>query len=226
MEINTYDPKYYYLQEIFISEIIFDESESVTIFGYLPDQKNDELVRWDFLCSFSLLTDILLFANEQGDYLIKTISEKLSTKLEIPTVIEVESVYGKPLIIDSLIFQVYKPYEKENGVWQPVDDTCVVIDSIESKEKFLFEKSEKYISKLIDGEITTDLLDEALGNLKQNPNEEQLSDYLIILDNAFKYYLQLFKKDFTEKESRKRSGLNDELLYRIAFFNNKIINNN
>lgn len=225
MNDNSYDPKYYYLDEIYISAIVFDQTENLSIFGYLHDEKNGDLKRWDFFCGFSFLTDILLFAGEEGDTLIKIISEKVSQELEIPTVIDVENLFEKPLLVNTIVLTVYQPHEKdEHGIWQPSNDNTLYIDSIESKEIFLKKSSDPYISKVIGGEIMQDLLDEALNSMKEDPDEQHLADYLVVLNNAFRYYLLLIAKDFTEKESRKRAGLADELLFRIAYFNNKVLN--
>lgn len=227
MSNNTYTPQYFYLDEMYIGDIVFDESENISIFGYLLDQRTNELTRWDFFTDFSFLTDILLFADAEGDAIIKIISEKLSQELEIPTVIEVDDLFGKPLYIDSFIFKVYKPHEKdENGTWKPMEDKCLYIDKMENKETFLSKQPEKYIAKIKGGEIIGDLLGEAINNLnltEDDTYQDQLASYLIILDNAFKYYSILLKKNFSEKDARKNAGLKNELLYRIAYYNNKTI---
>jgi len=223
---NTYDPQYFYLDQIYISKIVFDESENISLFCYLFDEGQNKLVRWDLFSDFTFLTDILLFSGEDGEVIIKIISEKLSEELEIPTVIDVENLFLKPLYVDSFIFKVYKPCEKdENGIWHPMNDNSLYMDSMEVKEEFLTRQPETYIAKLKDGKVIYDLLEEALDNLSIDPYQKQLNEYLNVLENAFKYYTILLSKDFSEKQARRRSGLSDELLYRIAFYNNKINNN-
>lgn len=223
---NAYDPQYFYLNEIYISEIVFDQSENISLFCYLLDEGQNKLVRWDIFSDFTFLTDILLFSGEDGEVIIKIISEKLSEEFEIPTVIDIENLFSKPLYVDSFIFKVYKPQEKDaNGNWHPINDNNLYMDSMEIKEEFLTRQPDAYIAKIKDGEIIYDLLEEALSNLSIDPYQKQLNEYLNVLDNSFKYYTILLNKEFTEKEARRRSGLSDELLYRIAFYNNKIINN-
>lgn len=226
---NSYDPKHFFLYEIRVQQIIFDESADVTIFGSIPNENDyEKSISWEFLCSFALLTDILLFADDKdkGDSLIKIISEKLSAELEIPTVIDVENIFGKELIFSNLVYEVYKPHEKdENGEWQPTKDNCYFIETIEDKDEFFKHEGDNYKFKEHTEKIYDDLLEEALKILEDaKTDEEQLSEYLVVLDNAFRYYLQLLSKQFLEKEARKRAGLGDELLFRIAVLNNKIIN--
>lgn len=221
---NYYDPEHFFLYEIRVQQIIFDESADVTIFGSLPNENDyEKSISWEFLCSFALLTDILLFADdkEKGDLLIKMISDKLSVELEIPTIIDVENIFGKEVIFSNLVYEVYKPHVKdENGEWQPVKDNCYFIETIEDKDE-----GDNYKFKEHTEEICDDLLEEALNNLEgAKSDEEKLSEYLVVLDNAFRYYLQLVSKQFSEKEARKRAGLGDELLYRMAVLNNRIIN--
>jgi hypothetical protein len=223
---NAYNPQYFHLDEIYISEIIFDESENISLFCYLFDEGQNKLVRWDLFSDFTFLTDILLFAGNEGEVIIKILSEKLSVHFDIPTVINIEELFDKPLYVDSFIFKVYRPHEKdENGIWHPANDNYLYMDSMEVKEEFLTRQPETYIAKIKDGKIIYDLLEEALSNIPIDPYQKQLTEYLNVLENAFKYYLILLNKEFTEKEARRRAGLSDELLYRIAFYNNKINNN-
>lgn len=229
------EPVYYFLHQIRIRKIVFDDSTDVTIFGSVPDDDDDEnSIAFDFLCKFEILTDILLSANnkDESDLIIKIISEKLSVKLEIPTIIDIENIFGRELFFCNLVFKVSTPYEKdENGKLYPVRDNCYYIESVEDKAEFFKREGEYFNFKEHRKEIPKDLLQQALDSLEiiDNSNEsktdeEQFSEYLNVLDNAFKYYLQLLEKKFPEKEARERTGLNDELLFRIALLNNKILN--
>ena len=90
MDPNTYEPKYLYLNEIYISELVFDNGDGLSLFGYLKDWHSNKLVRWDFFSDFSQLTDILLECGEAGEKLIDVLSKTLLEIVEIPTVIDVE----------------------------------------------------------------------------------------------------------------------------------------
>ncbi len=226
---NPYDPEYFFLYEIRIRQIIFDETSDVTIFGSIPEESDyEQSVEWDFLCSFGLLTDLLMYADEkdEGDMLIEMISDKLGSPFEIPTVIDVENLFGRELIFSNLIYETYKPHEKNKyGIWEPTNDNCYIINSIEQKSEFFKREGENFKFNEHSQCQPYDLLEEALKQAgKEKTHQEQLAEYPIVLDNAFKYYEQLLLKEFTEKEARKRSGLGDELLFRIATLNNKILN--
>lgn len=227
---KVYDAEYYLLDEIRVRQILFDESDGVTIFGALSAKDDYETsIPWDFICEFGLLTDILMFADnkEEGDLLISIISEKLSKELEIPTVIDMEDLFGGELYFTKLIFKVYRPHEKdENGIWQPDEDDCYFIESIESQTEF-YKNNESNKKQSNESGVAYDALESALSVLGiSKPPEDQLSDYFIILHNAHRYYLQLLAKGFSEKKARKRAGLSDELLFRISLLNNQIITKN
>lgn len=87
MNRDTYHPQYFYLDEIYIADIVFDESKNLSLFGYFVDEQSKDLTRWDFFCGFGMLNDILLFAGEEREVIIKILSDKLSHPLEIPTVL-------------------------------------------------------------------------------------------------------------------------------------------
>jgi len=205
---DKYKPDYHYIDEIYIKEIVFVNdinSNDVTIFGYYDNPFEDELQRVDYWCDFSTLTDILLAANEEGELVIKAITDLLNSDTsDEPNRIDVENLFGKPFKIKNFILTIYKPMEQdENGEWklEDPDEEFYIIDSVEPKEIF-----------------------ESKRNSKDKVNE-QLSDYFILLNNAYKYYLQLLDLDLSEKSARKKAGLKDELLFRIAVLNHQIINN-
>jgi hypothetical protein len=204
---TPYQPKYRYIDEIYLKEIIFEKHQTnsdVTIWGYYENPFEEHLKHADYCCEFSLLTDLLLFANEDGEPIINAIADKLNDDdMEIPTVIDIENILGRLLKIENIVLTIYRPMgEDENGEW--TEDTSAefyFIDKVEPKEKFEQEKE------------TNETLKTAL------------ADHFILLENAYKYYLQLLSFDFTEKLARKKTGLEDELLFRIALINHQIIKN-
>jgi hypothetical protein len=204
---NTYEPNYKQIDEIYIREIIFEKdknSTDVTIFGYYENPFEVELQEVDYVCDFSILTDLLIFANENGEYIIKAITEKLDDDdTEIPSRIDVENIFGKPLKIDNIILTIYKPFEQDDlGNWKEVNegrDEFYIIDRVELKENL--EEKGFEISNC----------------------QDDFADHMILLNNAYKYYIQLLEFKISKKEARKRSGLKDELLFRIALLNYQIL---
>jgi hypothetical protein len=205
---DKYQPDYRYINEIYLKEIIFvndTNSNDVTIFGYYDNPFEEDLQRVDYWCDFSTLTDILLAANEAGEPIINAITDLLnSDTCNEPNRIDVENLFGKPLKVDNIVLTIYKPMEQdEEGEWklEDPDEEFYIIDSVEPKEIFESKRNSK------------------------DKVSEQLSDYFLLLNNAYKYYLQLLDHDLPEKSARKKAGLKDELLFRIAVLNHQIINN-
>lgn len=206
---DKYKPNFHKIDEIYLKEIVFEKSiehSEVTIFGYYLHTETEELIRIDYLCDFSALTDLLIFAKEEGEPIIEAISEKLNSDVdEYPIIIDVENIFGKPLKIDGILLTIYLPFEEnQNGEWiESTDKTFYIIDSIER----------------------WDLLDEALSRISttEDTTELKLSELYILLNNAYLFYEQLLSFGISPKAARKQSGLKDELLFRIAGLNNLLI---
>ena len=205
---QKYQPNYEKAYEIYLKEIIFEKNSQesdVTIFGYFNDFLEDNLVQIDYCCDFSILTDLLIFAKEDGEPVISAITEKLNEEIEeIPVIIDVENIFGRPLKIEGIVMTIYIPFEEdENGEWHESEDrTAYIIDSIEPKEEY--EKKQT----------------------KNNGAEDDLAELFILVDNAYLYYKQLLKIGISKKIARKQSGLKNELLFRIADLNNQILKQN
>ncbi len=176
---------------------MFDETENLTLFSTCLDDSSDKIVDCDYICDFSQLTDLLLYAGNEGDEVIKVLSSKLSSQYDIPTIIMMEDVINSSLRITDVVLKIYKPHNKnENGEWVPTSESLYFIDSIAAKE--VFERSPEGREYFI---------------------REALSKHLSLLNVAYMYYTHLIKLGFNEKQARKKSGLKDELLFRIAYFN-------
>ena len=209
---NKYKPNIHKIDEIYLKEIVFEknvESTDVNIFGYYFNTITEELVRIDYLIEFSMLTDLLIFANEKGEPIIEAITEKLSADFEEdPIRINVENIFGEPLKIENILIQIYIPFEEnENGEWvESEDKTFYIIDSIDQY----------------------DLLDRALENMSNQPNTEELklSELYLLLNNSYLFYKQLLTFGVSKKSARKKSGLKNELLFRIASLNYKLNSKN
>lgn len=201
---KKYEPNYRFIDEIYLSEIIFEKdknSTDVTIFAYYENTVEKDLKRVDYWCEFSTLTTLLLAGKEKCEPVISAITDVLNSDTkEISVVIDVENMHGKPLKIDGIEIKIYRPMEQdENGDWieDPIDEEFYIIDEIKPKSLTVSRKT-------------------------KDPKEE-LSEYLVILNNAYKYYLQLLSVEFPETLAREKSGLTDELLFRIAGTYHKIM---
>lgn len=193
----------YSLEVFSIRQIIIDYSNNVTLFGYLHDCGFDDFLPWDFCCSFNMLTDMLLSAGAEGDTLVKIISEKLSDEIEIPTIIDAECIFGKPVFIDNFNMEVYEPFEEnEEGQLVVSTDRYYIIDSMVAK----------------DGTISKNEMN------NEQTAEDEMNDCLTSLRVSYQYYLNLVLQDCDEKEARYCAGLTDGLLFRMAYLQDRMIN--
>lgn len=87
---------------IIIHEIIFDESNDVTLFCTVP--YFGENYSANFGLTFDQLNIILRNTSEAGKDIAAAIADELKSGIEIPSVIEVDLVYGQPLEVVNCIF--------------------------------------------------------------------------------------------------------------------------
>ena len=194
---KAYEPFYHYIDEIYVKQVVFEkspDSDGVSIFGYYDNTLEQSLKRIDYFCNFSLLTDLLIAAKEEGEPVIKAITEKLNQQAEeCPMIIDVENMFGIPLKIEEIILKIYKPMkEDENGEFKEEEDNSYIIDTIESKDSF--EKR------------------------KCNPEnlESKMVDYFNVLENSYLQYLRLLQLEASKKKARRMAGLKNELLFKMA----------
>lgn len=87
---------------IIIHEIIFDDSNDVTLFCTVPYY--GEQYSANFGLTFEQMDVILRNTNSAGKDIASAIADKLKGEIEIPSVIEVDLLYGQPLEVTNCIF--------------------------------------------------------------------------------------------------------------------------
>lgn len=206
-ESKGYDAEMLPFVKIFIGEIIIDDTNSVTIFGYLPNGK-DELERCDFVCKMHLLTEMLLHAGAEGDAMIDIISEGLNDAFDGLLRVDAVNLFGKPVEITNLVFVVYQAKEmNDDGEYAIPDDCYYFIDNIQTMEDYL--ENGIRVSQ----------------NIEQSP-EENLEDAIISLLGSYKHYLRLIDGGDTETQAREDSALTNETLFDLAELYYKVRNKN
>lgn len=194
---KAYEPIYHYIDEIYVKQVVFEktpESDGVSIFGYYDNTMEQSIKRIDYFCNFALLTDLLIAAKEEGETIIKAITEKLNQQAdESPVIIDVENMFGIPLKIEEIILKIYKPMkEDENGEFKEEEDNSYIIDTVESKDSFEKRKcnAENLRAKMV--------------------------DCFNVLENSYLEYLRLLQLRESKKKARRMSGLENELLFKMA----------
>src|SRR6266516_2158809 len=86
---------------IIVHEIIFDESNDVTLFCTIP--YFGQLFTANFGLSFAQLNTLLRSNGNAEKRIASAIAEKLDAGTEVPSVIEIENVYGEPLDIHNCV---------------------------------------------------------------------------------------------------------------------------
>ena len=202
---KAYEPIYYYIDEIYVQQVVFEKNpncDNVSIFGYFDNIMEQNLKRVDYFCNFSLLTDLLIAAKEDGELVINAITEKLNEhNEECLVIIDIENMFGIPLKIEEIILKIYKPMEEnENGEMKEDDDNSFIIDTIESKD--IFEKRNCYSENL----------------------SAKMVDYFSVLESSYFQYLQLIKFENFERQARKYAGLKNKFLFKMAELHYQIVN--
>ena len=101
---------------IIIHEIIFDDSNDVTLFCTVPYYGQDYSA--NFGLTFDQLNVILRNTSAAGKDIAAAIAEKLKGEIEIPSVIEIDLLYGQALEVNNCIFYttLYDFSEDEDGL--------------------------------------------------------------------------------------------------------------
>jgi hypothetical protein len=93
--------KTFCFDHIFIHEIIFDETNDLTLYCTVP--YFGQMYYANFGLSFEQLNVLLRTNKTAGAPIAGALAEKLNAEIEIPSVIEVDTLYGKPLEINNCI---------------------------------------------------------------------------------------------------------------------------
>lgn len=181
------------LDEIFIGQVIFDHSEWVSLWGYITLEGNRE--KMDFVLSFELFNKLLRLSGEAGDSIQMLVVEKLETGIEEPSIIDLESQYGRPLRLNHCRLEVaITGIERKEGGWME-DAQCLSIEEV---------------IPLVD-------------KRKSLPSEELLCKQNLaicnrLLANSFELYLGYKELGFEEDAAVQKAELTDDLKFKMAYF--------
>lgn len=197
-ENKAYKPNYLTITNMLVEQIVFDDEIPPTLMGKILLESNDSY-NIQIGIGFSDLNHILITCGDLGLKISDLISQKLSSSyIESPTVIELKDIFGIDLIINNCYLEGYCTQHKDkNGNWVEDEGNLFMVDKIFNKQEF--EKK-----------------------VEQSKDKEQLNDCLELIGVAYIYYLRLKRFGLSEHEARKRSGLKNELLFKLSYLINKI----
>ena len=141
---KQYEPDYLFFKEIVIFEIIFDDTQYLTLYGTVanPNPFENNYIIGNFCCDFSQLTDLLLFGGEDAEQILKELSENVLNIIDNPSVIDVEEILGHPLVINNIIIKMYEPQEiedaeesEEETKEEETSSNIFIIDAIEEQKE-------------------------------------------------------------------------------------------
>lgn len=193
---QIYEPNYHTQHDLYIHELVFmrtPEADSVSMFGTFRETPDGRLTDRDYGCEFDQLTDLLLLAGRDGDLLIEQIATVLCNDRidpDEPVSIDVNALLGHSLKIKNLRLQIYKPKRQdETGNWTEWTDEYYLIDSFKT-----------------------------LNAAQQQALwwQRAFETKLQLLTVSYVHYRQLRRHDFRKKEARRRTGLQDDLLFSLA----------
>ena len=180
MNNQNKEPRFYYLDSVYLSEIVLDDCELITLFGYMIDRETHNPVSWTFFSNLSQLTDLLVAVGEKGEPIIEEVSTTLSEPYKRPTIVKIADCLNESLLLDSFVLKTYFPSApNEQGEIINTTENWLYIDAIEQKESFLKNQERSiYFSYVKHGKLIGDLLDEALSCLNTSDYSLQLTEYL------------------------------------------------
>lgn len=182
-----------YIEAIAISQIIFDHSEWVSVWGCIISRKSR--IRMDFILTFDMLNKLLRYSGETGDKVQMLLVEKFEKGIEEPTVLDLEELLGKPQYFDHCRIEVSKTgIMNKKGEWT-TDLHCLSIDDVSPK---LHSKT----PVLTPGYF-----------YKQN-----LSKCTEVLSSLYELYLGYQELGFDEATAIKNAELDDDLKFKMAYY--------
>ncbi|WP_212003134.1 hypothetical protein [Chitinophaga sp. HK235] len=191
-----YKPDYKTITKVQVEDIIFDENTTPSLFGKIKSGRG--YTRITIGLEFSELNQILMSSDELGVEISNHIKKRLANpSAEKPTVIDIRAEFGNVLKLDNCYLEVYKPQHREGNKWVEDKDNFYFVDKILTKKEY--EKRTK------EAEV-----------------QRKIQECLELIGGSYVYYQRLRRLGITDDEAKLRAGLQDELLFKLSFFLNKV----
>ena len=187
---KTFIPKREEIQALQINQIIFDDSDLVSLKAQV---RIENLIReMDLLLSFQQFNDMLRFTGQIGEDLQLEISDKLSSNDKNLYVIDLSS---KTVTFTTVKLKISLLTEE--------DQKTYVVDEI---LPLSFLQQARNLKK--------NIRDFEMGKLENN---KMLKSELLRIAKMYRYYKGLLTLNINEQEARRHAGLENDKLFQLAF---------
>jgi hypothetical protein len=188
--IETFIPQQEEIQALQLTQIIFDESDLVSLKGKMRIKEQIEEV--DLLLSFKQFNDLLRFTGQIGEELQLEISDKLDSNDKSLYVIDLTN---KEVVFTTVKLKISLLTQEDNHTY--------VVDSV---EPLSFLQQAKNLKK--------NIRDFHMGKLENN---RMLKSELLRIAKMYRYYKGLLTLNINELEARKHAGLENDKLFQLAY---------
>lgn len=191
-----YQPVYRTINKMQVEDIVIDEQGTPSLIGKI--RTGNRYVRITIGLEFSALNQLLVCGGEFGLEISNLIKKRMSGRnAKKGLILDIKAEFGELLKLEQCCMEVYKPQHKEGGKWTEHKDEFYFVDKILSKKEV--EKRAK------EDEVKT-----------------KIQECLELIGGSYDYYQRMRRLGITEDEAKLRAGLQDELLYKLSFYLNKL----
>lgn len=184
------------LNEIAIGQIIFDESEWVSAWGFMVHKGRKS--RMDFILTFDQLNKLLRLSGPVGDQVQMLLVDKLEHEQregEEPAFLDLAAHFGEAVVFNSCHIQVSQTgIQDSEGRWR-TDPNCLSIDEI---------------SPVL--QVTAPVLSVEAASRR---NMNQCAAVLIKLYELYLGYLEI---GFDDDSALEKAELKDDLKFKMAYY--------
>lgn len=188
--IQTFIPKKEDIQAFQLIQIIFDDSDLVSLKAHVRIE--NEVQEMDLLLSFSQFNDMLRFTGQIGEGLQLEISDKLNSNDK--------NLYVIDLTTKTVVFTTVR---LKISMLTKEDHKTYVVDDI---QPLSFLQQARNLKK--------NIRDFEMGKLENNRN---LRGELLRIAKMYRYYKGLLTLNINEQEARRHAGLENDKLFQLAF---------
>jgi hypothetical protein len=178
------------VQALQLTQVIFDDSDLVSVKA--KARLNNELKEIDLLFTFKQFNDTLRYTGASGDALQDAMSDKLTDNDKALYIIHLEE---EKMVFTTCKFNISLLTEEDSNTY------CVN----EVSPLSFFQQAKN---------LKANIRDFNMGKLEK---KKALKDELLNIAKRYRYYKGLLTLNINEIEARRKSGLENDKLFQLAF---------